>query len=86
MLSAPICGNICSLNMTACAEITLQINPERIYFVKFILEGYDGLAVLSTVDPIQGTIKIYCPNEVRADVEQLLKELAPSIHATGIRS
>lgn len=70
--------------MAACSEITLRINPERIYFVRFILEGYDGLAVQSTVDPKQGIIKICCPNEVRADVERLLKELAPSIHAAEI--
>ena len=65
--------------MAACSEITLRINPERIYFVKFILEGYDGLAVQSTVDAKQGIIKICYPEEVQADVELLLKELEPSI-------
>ena len=65
--------------MAACSEITLRINPQRICFVKFILEGYDGLAVQSTVDPKQGIIKIYCPNEVQADVERLLMELAPTL-------
>jgi hypothetical protein len=72
--------------MAACTEITLHINPERIYYVKFILEGYDGLAVMSTVDPKQGIIKISCPEEVRAEVEHLLKELTPSIDSTEIRS
>jgi hypothetical protein len=71
--------------MAACSEITLRINPERISFVKFILEGYDGLAVQSTVDPKQGIIKICCPNEVRADVEQLLTELAPSTQQSDIK-
>ena len=65
--------------MAACSEIILRINPERIYFVKFILEGYDGLAIMSTVDPKQGIIKIFFPEEVRAEVEHLLKDLAPSI-------
>jgi hypothetical protein len=65
--------------MAACSEITLRINPERIYFVKFILEGYDGLAVQSTVDAKQGIIKICYPEEVQTDVELLLKELEPSI-------
>jgi len=72
--------------MAVCSEITLCINPERIYFVKFILEGYDGLAIMSTIDREQGIIKIYCPNEVRTDLERLLKELAPSIDSTEIRS
>ena len=65
--------------MTACSEITLRINPERIYFVKFILEAYDNLAGQSTIDAKQGIIKIFCPEEVRADVELLLQELEPSI-------
>jgi hypothetical protein len=65
--------------MAACSEITLRINPERIYFVKFILEGYDGLALQSTVEAKQGIIKICYPEEVQTDVELLLKELEPSI-------
>ena len=65
--------------MAACSEIILRINPERIYFVKFILEGYDGLAIMSTVDPKQGIIKICFPEEVRAEVDHLLEDLAPSI-------
>ena len=65
--------------MTACSEITLRINPERIYFVKFILEAYDNLAGQSTIDAKQGIIKIYYPEEVRADVELLLQALEPSI-------
>ena len=65
--------------MTACSEITLRINPERIYFVKFILEAYDGLAGQSTIDAKQGIIKICFPEEVRADVELLLQELEPNI-------
>jgi hypothetical protein len=65
--------------MTTCSEITLRINPERIYFVKFILEAYDGLAGQSTIDAKQGIIKVYYPEEVWTDVEDLLKDLGPSI-------
>lgn len=65
--------------MTTCSETILRINPERIYFVKFILEAYDGLAGQSTIDAKQGLIKICYPEEVRADVELLLQELEPSI-------
>ena len=72
--------------MVACSEITLRVNPERIYFVKFILEGYDGLAVQSTVDAKQGIIKICFPGEVQTDVELLLKELEPSIRPLETRS
>jgi len=32
------------------SSLYLHVSPELIAFLKFILEGYDGLAVLSTVD------------------------------------
>jgi hypothetical protein len=66
--------------MARCSEITIQINPERIYFVKFILEGYDGLAQLSTIDPHQGIVRISYPDEVHEDVELLLQALEPAIN------
>jgi hypothetical protein len=65
--------------MAQCAEMTMRINPERICFVKFIIEGYDGLAMLSTVDSRQGLIRISYPIEVQKDVEQVLRALAPAI-------
>lgn len=65
--------------MVQCAEITMRVNPERIYFIKFILEGYDGLAMMSTIDQQQGIIRISYPNEVQKDVELLLQSLEPAI-------
>ena len=57
----------------------LTIDPERIYFLKFILEGYDGLAIQSTIDARSGIVEIRYPPEMKKDVELLLAELEPII-------
>jgi hypothetical protein len=57
------------------AAVEVRIAPNRIHFLKFILEGYDGLAVLSTLDPQQGLVRLRYPVEVKHEVFTLLREL-----------
>lgn len=61
--------------------VTLEtrIAAERIHFLKFILEGYDGLAVLSTLDEKAGLVKLTFPAEVGYEVNALLQDLGPQI-------
>lgn len=59
--------------------IEARIAPVRIHFLKFILEGYDGLAVLSTLDEKAGLVTLRFPAEVRPEVEALLHDLGPQI-------
>lgn len=40
------------------AKMKLEISPKRICFLKFILEAYDGLALLSTLDAKTGLVQI----------------------------
>ncbi len=53
--------------------------PERIHFLKFILEGYDGLAMQSTVDLKDGIVLLRFPPEMADDVAALLNDIAPAI-------
>ena len=62
-----------------CYRLRLHIRPERIHFLKFILEGYDGLAILSTVDAGQGLVEIRYPPEVADDLEDLLNHIHSQI-------
>ena len=61
------------------ALLRLEITPERIHFLKFILEGYDGLAILSTIDAGQGLVEIRYPPEIENDLKQLLHNIRPQI-------
>jgi len=60
----------------SCAGLELIIAPERIGFFRFILEGYDGLAVLSTLDAGQGKVLVRFPECRRSEVLDLLHSLA----------
>lgn len=61
------------------AATELVINPAKIAFLRFILEGYDGLATLSTLDEKTGLVILrYCP-EVANEVAALLADLSPAL-------
>ena len=65
--------------MPRCSSLQLEISPDRIHFLKFILEGYDSLAIMSTVDARQGLVEIRYPPEVKKDLTDLLTEIASDI-------
>lgn len=44
--------------MAVLLEWYLIIRPEKISWLRFIFEGYDGLAVVSTVSAKQGLVRI----------------------------
>jgi hypothetical protein len=60
-------------------ELYLSIAPERFHFLKSILEGYDGLAVLSSVDGKKGTVRLRYPLESEVLLFALLSDLAPGL-------
>lgn len=64
--------------------IFLRILPAKIGWFKFILEGYDGLAVLTTVDRSIGLVSISfhlsSTGELFALLEALSGELTPYSH------
>ena len=39
-------------------EVFLCIRPERISWLRFLLEGYDGLAVLTTLSAADGVVRL----------------------------
>ncbi len=66
-------GNIL---LKQCRHIILRISPARIAFLRFILEGYDGLAVVSTINAEEGLVRVWFPPSSGRDVIDLLNELA----------
>lgn len=59
--------------------IYLRIIPSQFHFLKFILEGYDNLAILSSEDGKAGIVLLRYPRELRTDVFALLETLAPKL-------
>ncbi len=55
-----------------------RIAPERFHFLKFILEGYDNLAVLSSISN-NGCIRLKCSKASLPELIHLLQDIAPSV-------
>lgn len=60
-------------------NLYLRIAPSRFHYLKFILEAYDNLAVLSSEDGKAGIVRVRFPAELRDDVYAILNEIAPKI-------
>ncbi|MCB2214573.1 DUF4911 domain-containing protein [Desulfofustis glycolicus] len=60
-------------------ETFFRIEPRQFHLVKFILEGYDNLAVLSSLSSTSGLIRLRCAEESLPDLIGLLTALAPTI-------
>jgi len=65
--------------MPSCSSLHLIISPDRIHYLKFILEGYDNLAILSTINARQGLVEIRYPPENEKDLRYLLSEITSDI-------
>ena len=62
-----------------CEKLFLRISPSRIWYLKFILEGYDGLATLSTIDQEKGIVLLRFPESSQKILVALLERLAPAL-------
>lgn len=60
-------------------SLYLRIAPDRYHYLKFILEGYDGLCLLSTVPDVSGCVVLRFPRERERLIFSLLGSLACSI-------
>jgi hypothetical protein len=56
-----------------------HVKPEKISLFRFLLEGYDGLAVLSTVDAKQGLVRLLVPGSRLKELRQLLAAIAADL-------
>ena len=65
--------------MSSIQEVYLRIAPDRFHFLKFILEGYDNLAVLSSVDMKRGIVRVRYPSDLAGELYGLLSSIASKI-------
>ena len=52
-----------------------RVNPYEIHYLKFILEAYEGLATLTTLDSATGLIQLAVPPGGKDGLESLLEAL-----------
>lgn len=63
-----------------------RIDRREIAFLKFILEAYDGLAVLTTIDSEKGIVVINIAPGCETDVEMILQDLKKNVMIENIPS
>ncbi len=52
-----------------------RVERKNISFLKFIFEGYDGIAVITTVDRPKGIVMFRIPPGCENDVDVVLQDL-----------
>jgi hypothetical protein len=67
------------LTSRVCQKRFYRMDRREIHFLKFILDGYDGMAVLKTVDREKGTVVLYIPPGREEEVFMIIDELKKEI-------
>jgi hypothetical protein len=55
-----------------------RVDRREIFFIQSIIEGYDGLAMMSTIDPTRGVIRLSMSPGTETDVSDILQDLKAS--------
>jgi len=56
-----------------------KVDKKNIAFLKFVLEAYDGMAVIRTLDPREGVIELMIAPDFEKDVEEILYSLRDEV-------
>ena len=56
-----------------------RMDRRQIAYFRFILEGYDGLAVLRTMDPAQGRVVLYLSSSCEPELDELLDGISDQL-------
>jgi len=62
------------------AEIFFLIDPGRFHFLKFILEGYDNIAILSSIERNKGIVRIKTSPDSLQDLMILMSHISERIN------
>lgn len=56
--------------------LLFQVDPYQIHYLKFILEAYEGLATLTTLDPQEALVQLAVPPGREDSLESLIQALS----------
>ncbi len=86
MLTPPSLSNATTVAVQpVLVEWFLCIRPEKIGWLRFILEGYDGLAVVSTVSVPQGLVRMQTLDCRFEEAMRLIGALAADLTSFSLR-
>lgn len=56
-----------------------RVDRREISFLKFIIEAYEGIAVLTTIDPQHGIVELNIAPGCEAEVSGILRDLSQTM-------
>jgi hypothetical protein len=62
------------------------IAPHQIHFLRFIIEAYPGMGVVSTVDPELGLVSIAVAPGCESDILEVLEAERETLKLSGVDS
>jgi phage-related baseplate assembly protein len=68
------------------ARIEVRIAKKDLAYLKHIIESYENLATIKTLDPSEGIIEIYAPKGNRSELNDLLSNLKKEINFQILKS
>ena len=57
-------------------SLLIQIPPHEIAYLNFVLESYEGVAAVRTVDPRKGIVELMISPHYQEETKEILKSLA----------
>lgn len=67
------------VTMKTLESLYLRISPDKFHFLKFIVEGYDNIALLSSVDSREGIVVLRHSTGHREELFSLLSQVADKL-------
>ena len=64
---------------TMSSRLLLRVDRREIAFLKFILEAYDGVALMRTIDPHLGTVELLIGPGSEDEVARIIEDLGSRI-------
>lgn len=81
----PLLMSEISINKKAqLVDLYFIIDSGRFHFLKFILEGYDNLAILSSIDGKRGVVRVKAARESLKELMCLMSDISGDIKKTTI--
>ncbi|MGD8369546.1 MAG: DUF4911 domain-containing protein [Desulfobacterales bacterium] len=60
-------------------QLHFRMDRRQIAFFRFLLEAYDGLALLRTLDPVEGRVVLYLSESCKEELDDLIRALSGEI-------
>jgi len=64
----------------------VKVPKKKIAFFNFLLESYEGLGISRTIDPKEGILEVYVPEELEKDFLDFLERLKGEMELEWSRS